>query len=69
MHSRERKITEFASWLSIPGMEVITLRNTSIACTDLFLFEKQKGYIEVRIKNDNDNNRDTNLNQRITSTN
>ena len=45
---------------------MITLRNTSIPCTDLFLFEKHKGYIEVRIKNDNDNNRDTNLNQRIT---
>ena len=36
-------ITEFASWLSIPGMEVITLRNTSIPCTDFFLFRDKKG--------------------------
>lgn len=53
-----KNITEFASCLSIPGMEVITVRNASIACT-----RDKNRQIEVRIKNNNDNNRDIKLKQ------
>lgn len=33
-------LTAFASWLSMPGMDVTTLRKLSIPCTDRFLFHK-----------------------------
>lgn len=51
--------TAFASWLSIPGMDVTTLMKFSNSCTDWFLFKWKKmkmkqnfNIIDLNMKNE-----------------